>query len=164
MKWIKFNTDKENSFNEFLVKFQCDKKNAKLRISSDFRYVAYINGEFASNGQYADLPDYKSVNEADVSCLIKSGENILKIVAWHSGRDFSICRSMPASVAFEIIGDGKTIVCSDENTLCRAAVGYKAGDIVTFQIGYGFNYDFTDEGEEYKNAELAEVDFIFARL
>lgn len=159
MKWIKFNTDKENSFNEFLVKFQCDKKNAKLRISSDFRYVAYINGEFASNGQYADLPDYKSVNEADVSCLIKSGENILKIVAWHSGRDFSICRSMPASVAFEIVGDGKTIVCSDENTLCRAAVGYKAGDIVTFQIGYGFNYDFTDEGEEYKNAELAEVDF-----
>ena len=58
MKWIKFNTDKENSFNESLVKFQCDKKNAKLRISSDFRYVAYINGEFASNGQYADLPDY----------------------------------------------------------------------------------------------------------
>ena len=159
MKWIKFNTEKENSFNEFLVKFHCDGKDVKLKISSDFRYVAYINGEFASNGQYADLPDYKSVNEADVSRVIKNGENVLKIVAWHSGQDFSICRTMPACVAFEIVCDGKTVVCSDENTLCRTAAGYKAGDVVTAQVGYGFNYDFTDEGEGYKNAELADVDF-----
>lgn len=159
MKWIKFNTENENSFNEFLVKFQCEGKTAKLRISSDFRYVAYINGEFASNGQYADLPDYKSVNETDVSRLLKSGENTLKVLAWHSGQDFSICRTMPACVAFEIVCDGKTIVGSDENTLCRTAAGYKAGGVVTPQIGYGFNYDFTDEGGEYKNAELADVDF-----
>ena len=159
MKWIKFNTENENSFNEFLVKFQYVGGETKLRISSDFRYAAYINGEFASNGQYADLPDYKSVNEADISRLLKKGENALKVVAWHSGQDFFACRTMPACVAFEITSNGKTLVCSDENTLCRTAVGYRAGGVVTSQIGYGFGYDFTDKGEKYKNAEIADVDF-----
>lgn len=159
MKWLKFITEENNSFNEFSVKFGYGRGKAKLRISADFRYVAYINGKFASNGQYADLPDYKSVNEVDVTDLLEKGENVISVIAWHSGRDFSICRAMPSSVAFEIISDGATLVCSDENTLCRKAAGYFAADTVTAQIGYGINYDFCDDGGEYVKAELADVNF-----
>ncbi len=87
MNWIWVNEKDKNTFAEFERAFHYMGGSAKLRISADFKYAAYINGEMASCGQYADLPDYKSVNERDITSFLKEGENVLTVIAWHMGKD-----------------------------------------------------------------------------
>ncbi len=158
MIWI-WNKNRENTFAEFELPFVYRGGKVELRISADYRYAAYIGEEMVSCGQYADLPTYKSVNLADMTPSVKAGENVLRVVAWHSGEDFSVCRTMPASVAFEILVDGTVIAKSDKNTRCRRAKGYLRGDKITPQLGYGFDYDFTETGEEWENAVEVETNF-----
>ncbi len=160
MNWIWKKESKKNSFVEFEQTFDYAGGKAELFISADFRYAAYIGEKMVSNGQYADLPDYKSVNKAEITPYIKVGENALRIVAWHLGEDFSICRTMPASIAFEMHVDGKVIASSGENTRCREAKGYLGGDRITPQQGNGFHYDFTAEAEPWEAAVVVPTGFI----
>ncbi len=159
MIWIWHKTSVKNTFVEFEHPFTYSGSKIELRISADFKYAAYIGDSMVSGGQYADLPTYKSVNKADITPFVKQGENILRILAWHMGEDFSICRTMPASVAFEILVDGKVIAQSDENTRCRVAKGYRGGDCITGQLGMGFDYDFTANTDEWENAVEVQTNF-----
>lgn len=89
MKWIWIDNKQEVAtpqFVEFLAEFDVT-SNAKtiLKISADYKYVAYVNGSFAGNGQYADLPEHKSVDKFDISCFTQNGKNTLTVVAWHMG-------------------------------------------------------------------------------
>lgn len=67
---------------------------ANLKIGSDFRYAAYINGKFVSNGQLADLPEHKFINSKNVTDVMKSGENVFTVIAVHTGKDFNQARTM----------------------------------------------------------------------
>ncbi len=160
MIWIWSKNNKKNTFIEFECPFLYNGGKVELRISADFKYAAYIGDSMVSNGQYADLPTYKSVNKADITSFVKKGENILRVVAWHVGEDFSIGRTMPASVAFEILVDGKVVAQSDKNTRCRKAKGYISGDRITPQLGMGFDYDFTANPAEWENAEVVQTNFV----
>ncbi len=160
MIWIWNKNKDKNTFLEFECPFTYNKGKIELRISADFKYAAYIGDSMVSNGQYADLPTYKSVNKADITSFVKKGENILRVVAWHVGEDFSICRTMPASVAFEILVDGKVIAQSNKNTRCRKAKGYIGGDRITPQLGMGFDYDFTANTEDWENAVEVQTNFV----
>lgn len=142
MKYI-WAREPDTAFVEVKQIFTAPSQCGVLRISADYRYVAYINGKFAACGQYADIPEYKSVDEVQVSEFLQEGENEIFVLAWHMGKDFSICRTMSAGVAFEIISQGEVIAQTDEHTLCRPATGYIPGDIITLQLGYGYGYDFT---------------------
>ncbi len=159
MNWIWTNENAPRSFGEFKLPFAYNGGKAELRISADYRYAAFVNGNFVSNGQYADLPDYKCINSADITPFVKQGENILYVLAWHMGADYSVCRTMPASVAFEITADGCIIAQSDENTLCRRAFGYRAGDVITPQLGSGWHYDFTDAQRPWEKAVVVQTGF-----
>lgn len=57
---------------------------------------------------------------------------------------------MAAFISFEVMIDGVSIACSDENTWGRAAAKYSVGDKITPQLGYGWKYDFTAFGEDWK--------------
>ena len=46
---------------------------ARLFISADNEYVAYLNGVFAGCDQYDDFPMHKSYDEIDVSHLLRAG-------------------------------------------------------------------------------------------
>lgn len=159
MNWIWLNEEEKNSFAEFSSVFYYKGGEAKLVIGADYRYVAYINGRFVSNGQYADLPEYKSMDEADVTDFLNEGENALYVLAWHLGEDFSVCRSMKAGLAFEIYAGGERLAQSDGRVLCRRAKGYRAGDLVTPQIGCGFHYDFTASGEPWGASKVVQTEF-----
>ncbi len=162
MKWIWTKENAPNSFGEFKKLFHYEGGQAKLQISADYRYAAYINGSFVSNGQYADLPNYKCVNTAEITPFLKQGENVLLVLAWHLGTDYSVCRTMPASVAFEIQVDGHTVAQSDETTLCRKAFGYHGGDLLTPQLGCGWHYDFTQKEAPWELATPVTADFVEA--
>ncbi len=160
MIWIWSKTDEKNSFVEFECPFGYNGGKVELRISADYKYAAYIGNNMVSNGQYADLPTYKSVNKTDITSFVKQGENVLRVVAWHVGEDFSVCRTMKASVAFEILVDGKVVAQSDKTTRCRKAKGYVGGDRITPQLGMGFDYDFTANTAEWENAVEVQTNFV----
>ncbi len=159
MNWIWLKSEKENTFAEFERKFTYDGGDAELFISADYRYVAYLNGKTISFGQYADLPTYKSVDRKVITPYLQRGENVLRVLAWHGGQDFAVCRAMAAGIAFEIVVGGNKIAQSDKNTLCREANGYRKGDKVTPQIGYGFHYDFSDSEGKWKPSKEIKAKF-----
>ncbi len=159
MNWIWTKDNSANTFGEFRTSFQYHGGKAVLHISADYRYAAYVNGTFVSNGQYADLPEYKSVNTEDITEALKPGENTLHIIAWHMGQDYSVCRTMPASLAFAVCVDGCIVAQSGEDTLCREAQGYRAGDLLTPQLGRGWHYDFTQAEKDWEPAVLVQTGF-----
>lgn len=164
MRWIWIDNKQDVTtpqFAEFLSEFDVESDaNATLKISADYRYVAYVNGTFAGNGQYADLPSHKSVDKFDISRLVQKGRNTLTVVAWHMGRDFSVCRTMPAAVAFEVVASGRVVTKSCRKTRCRRHAYYENGDIVTPQIGYGYNIDFTAKQPKFGKAVIVKTGFV----
>ena len=157
MNFIWLEKEEKNTYAQFKSSFNYKSGEAKLSVSADYKYEAYINGILVSNCQYADLPFYKSVDSVDITSFLKVGENELLVTAFHMGEDFSSCRSQTAGVAFCVDCEGKTLVQSDENTLCRTAQGYVPGGIITAQLGYGWNYDFADNGKAWEKARLTGV-------
>lgn len=136
-------------------------KNAVLKIYSDFRYAAYINGKFVLNAQFVDAAGVKTYAERDVSEFLHDGENEVYVVIFHMALDHQVIRAAEKPfVAFEITRGNETIVKSDEKTLCRVSKNYLPGDIITFQIGEGYNYDFCAAAGEWEPAELLPSDFI----
>ncbi len=162
MNWIWLNDidpKEKNTFAEFSQCFDYKSGEAVLSISADYRYAAYIGDTMVSCGQYADLPWAKSVNQATITPFLKIGANTLRVVAWHMGTDHSVCRTMPASVAFEIKAANEVIAASGEKTLCRKAPGYLAGDLISPQLGSGFHYDFTASADVWKHATVVASGF-----
>lgn len=159
MNWIWLDQESKNTFAEFSSAVPYKGGEAKLFISADFKYAAYLNGKFVSNGQYADLPEYKSVDCVDVTAFLNKGENELRILAWHMGDDFAVSRVMRPGIAFQVTEDGAVIAESSEATFARLAAGYKAGDIVTPQIGFGIDYDFAAAERPWGKCKVVKADF-----
>ncbi len=133
---------------------------ATLKIYSDFRFAAYINGEFVANAQFADCSSVKTYQEVNVSRFLKQGENQIRVIVFHYEGDHQVVRATEkAFCAFEICACGKIIAESDEKTLARVASRYKVGDIITPQLGYCFNYDFTAAEGAWGETERVFADF-----
>ena len=159
MVWIWLKEEEKYTFAEFKDTFFAEEGNAILRISADFKYAAYINGTLVSNGQYADYSEEKSVDEVDVSAYVHTGKNELFVVAYHMGVDHFVCRTKPACVAFEVTQNGKQLLASSQNTLCRKSTTYTAGDMITAQQGKGIHYSFTAKENDWEKATEKPVDF-----
>lgn len=151
MNWIWLNESGKSCYAEFRAEFTCE-HSALLRISASRNYAAFINGEFVCNGQYADLPDYKSVDTVNISCYVRSGINELRIIAYHMDADFATGRVMEAGIAFEVLAQGRLIIASDENTLCRETNYFVLEECVTPQLGYGWGYDFLSAEKEWRKS------------
>ena len=128
---------------EFLSVFSYAGGRAELKISADRQYAALINGQYAANGQYADPPHVCSYDLVDVTALLHEGQNELVVIAFHSDADFALARTAEPGVSFALSIDGKIAARSGAETLCRASARYRAGAVVTPQLGYGWEYDFT---------------------
>ncbi|MDD6927084.1 MAG: hypothetical protein PUJ49_04370 [bacterium] len=151
----------ENPFKEYRQVFTYSKGTAILRICSDFRFAAYINGAFANNSQYADIPEKKAYNTVDITRFLKKGENELTVIAMSTDADYSVARKMSPFVAFEIEADGKIVKGSGTETLGRESSRYSLGDRITPQIGRGYNYDFAAAENEWKPVTLSGEKFNF---
>lgn len=97
-KWIWTQEEIKNQYIEIRCVFDHagDADAAKLAVSADNEYFAYINGAYAGGGQYDDFPMHKAYNIHDVSALVKQGENELVIRAYHQGEKFLSVSARPS--------------------------------------------------------------------
>ncbi len=160
MKTIWIGKKEENIYAEFKRKFNWCGGNACLKITASRGYAAYVNGRFVSNAQYADMPQYKAVDEIDITPFLSDGENTLTALVYHWDSDFATGKVMAPALAFMIEENGRIIAESDRSTLARIARGYYAlKEVVTPQIGYGYGYDFCRESDRWDNAVEIECGF-----
>ena len=159
MKWIWTKQEQAPGFAEFKCPFDYKKGSAVLKISAEYRYVAYVNGAFAANGQYPDVPWYKVYDEIDITRLLKVGENELLVQAFHMGLDGQVAYADTPCVAFEIYCDGTLVCGSDENTSARPLTSYSAPEQTTRQMGLGVAYDFTAEAPEWERAVVKNTGY-----
>lgn len=152
----------ESAYAEFCAVFHSETcRKTVLKISADYKFAAYINGAFVANGLCADLPCHKGVASVDVTEFLIKGENRLIILAEHTFEDYSVARSMPAFIAFSVEEGENVLAFSSENTLARPAKGYRAGDLITPQLGLGWSYDFTSQPAAWENARLVDTEITF---
>ena len=84
-KWIWLPEEAPDTYADFVQSFSYTSGDATLRISCDSNYVAYINGQLAAFGQYADYPNRKIGDTVDVTPFVKEGINHLAIIVWYYG-------------------------------------------------------------------------------
>jgi hypothetical protein len=150
MNWIW--TEREAPFTEYRLPFTYTQGVVTLKISAEYRYVAYLNGVFVANGQYPDIPSYKVVDEIDLTERVRNGDNELIVHAFHMGADGMVVRSDVPCVAFEILCEGKTLARGEAGTDCRELAGYSLTEMITPQLGYGFSCDFTAKETPWEKA------------
>lgn len=161
-KWIK-NAEEigEDTYSEFLIRVPSDGNEIKLFISCDGAFAAFKNDEIlpVAFSACADMPSYKLYDCFDLSGRVKGGDEI-KVRVYRGGVDTANYIAAPRGVIFELQTDGKTVLCSDENTKCRVMDEYKNGykKEITVQLGFSFLYDATKKSEDkkYHNAVSGE--------
>jgi len=149
-----------DSYGEFVGSFSYNSGNAVMRVSCDSNFALYLNGVFVTSGQYPDFPKYKIYEEIDLTCLCKKGENHFTLLVWYYGIDCSQTYFLaPAGVIFELSVDGKAILSSGINTLCRKNEQYANGacKLITSQLGLSFAYDANRCSGEFHTAFPAPV-------
>ena len=156
-KWIWSSYDGEP--NQYIIAradFSAGSGGCALKISADSQYAAYINGELAAFGQYADYPEYKVFDEIDVSKYVRPGKNELRIIAYCQVIDSSVYRAGRPGLIYEIAQSGHVLAFSCETTQVTADTGFKSGaiDRVTHQMGYTFEYDARPQAQNWTNAAL----------
>lgn len=145
---------------EFKQSFKAEKAlSAKLLITANYKYAAFVNGKLVGNCQFADIPEYKTVSELNIAPFLVEGENVLEVRCFNLDKSFSQCKVMPFSLSFSVIVNDKCVAVSGENTLARKIAAYSVGSLETPQIGEFYNYDFTAESEPYAPARTVNVNF-----
>ncbi len=145
--WCNENPNKDE-YGEFVDTFTYESGKVVLQISADSNYAAYINGELAAWGQYADFPYDKVYDEVDVTEFCKEGENRIAILVWYYGLDTTfVYYPGKAGLLYAVVCEGDTLCQSDENTMSRISKAYQnhREKQLTIQIGYGYAYDATKE-------------------
>ena len=147
--WIWCNADpKEDEYGEFVDFFTYTSGKVTLQISSDSNYAAYVNGELAAWGQYADFPYDKVYDEVDVTSYCKHGKNRIAILVWYYGLE-TIFVYYPgnAGLLFALSCNDQILCQSGTHTLSRQSPAYMNHrmHIITPQLGLGYGYDLTRE-------------------
>jgi len=142
-KWIWIDENSADLYAEFYACFKTETAALTVNISSDSDYTLFINGRYASSGQYGDFEHYKSYDTVDISPYLVPGENSIAILAWHFGTDLQRHYKQTAGVIFEVNGKCGTVCASGEGTLARKSLSYKSGGrkLITPQLGFNFHYD-----------------------
>jgi len=158
-KWVWTKETDKNQYVEIRTEFVLagDISGAKLAVSADNEYFAYINGEYVGGGQYDDFPMHKAYNVHDVSAAVKDGKNELLIRAYHQGENSYQYLPGPAGVIFALTA-GDNRVVSGSGCEARSYARYTSGAIekVSGQLGYTFRYDATAEDAGWQAAATVD--------
>ena len=147
-KWIwQEASESKDVYVEFYSTFISEGGNTEVSISADSDYTLFINGKYASSGQYGDYEHYKIYDTVDISHLTVKGENHIAILVWHFGDASSRYKPYQAGLIFEVTENGRTVLQSDENILSRQSRAYISGrkKKISSQLGFSFAYDATKE-------------------
>ena len=153
-----FHADVCNTYFDYRAEFHVDKKEkVKLYISASTLYAVYVNGQFVECGQYADYEDYQVYDEMLLDSYLSNGKNVLEIVQYVVGTDFSTHRIQKPGVIFAVWQEDNCLLNSNTDILSRKNVHYHSGTMekVSVQLGYTFKYDACAEKLPFRKSVLA---------
>lgn len=157
--WIWCNRNPQNDeYGEFVDNFPYESGKVTLQISADSNYAAYINGQLAAWGQYADFPYDKVYDEVDVTTFCRKGSNRLAILVWYYGLDSSsVYYPGNAGLLYALACNDSVLCQSSERTRSRMNKAYinHRCKILSGQLGYGYGYDATKE-DNWLTGELTD--------
>lgn len=156
-KWIWINPENHtDEYGHFKTSFRYAKGRAILRISCDGNYNAYVNHQLVAFGQYPDYPHYKIYQDIDITKECSpSTENILEIIVWHYGIDYSsIYYPATPGLIFEVQNESSILTYSDKTVLSKLHEHYISyqNKKITSQLGLGFHYDARDEHHDFHDS------------
>lgn len=146
----------EDEYTEFLQSISFDGKKTVIRLSACGDYTLYVNGKFASSGQYGDFPHYKIYDEIDITEYLEKGENTVAILVWYFGVTSMRHFTPTPGLIYEIACDDKIIASSCEKTLSRKSLAYVSGRCkkITPQLGNSFTYNMNLE-DNWKSGDTS---------
>lgn len=133
----------------FKGKFAAGDGKTVLYVACDSVFTCRINGRIVAFGACQNYPFATPYRTFDVTDEAKRGGE-LEITVWHQGLDSQTGMNLDAFVAFRIAAGGVTLLESGKNISCAVVTGYENGRCkrITSQLGYGYAYDLTREGQE----------------
>ncbi len=158
-----------NQYVEFRHEFSIPTvpKQASLYISVDSEYCLWVNGQFVDCGQYDDYPQNKVYDVLDIRPLLRSGNNVLCVLAYYQGESsFQYIKGSPGLI-YALEEEGINVQSGDQ-TYFRVSRSYKNGDVpkISGQLSFSFEYDASKEDDwvscnyamsgEWKRAEVSE--------
>lgn len=147
------NAGKVNQYADFIHDFRIGSPSpdAKLYLSADTEYAAFLNGHFIGCGQYDDYPENRAFDVYPVGQYLVSGENRITIAAYYQGED-SMQYVTGSPMIIYALESGNAFPCvSGTDTLCREDPAYLSGpglDRLTFQLSFSFLYH-ADKAENW---------------
>ena len=114
----------------------------RFEIAADSDFIVWLNGVEIGRGQFSDWPQRKTFTIFDITRAIKSGVNLLAILVYYRGADFSEhCAGKPGLIAALTCGDSKIV--TDATWRCRPHPAFRFGPMarVTRQMGFTTEFD-----------------------
>ena len=144
--WLPQTESVENQYVNFRRAFNLETvpASATAYISVDTDFVLYVNGAGVARGQFSDYPERKTYTAIDVAAHLRAGENVVAVLAYYKGRNFSTNRKGEPGMIFALDG-----VVSDASWQARQSPAFRSGamPVVTVQLGFTAEFDARNEDD-----------------
>lgn len=117
-------------------------RKALMDISADSDFRVWINGQLIGGGQFSDWPHDKTFTRCDLAGHLREGDNVIAVMAYYRGEDFSDYSAGQPGLIAAIDTDGQ-VVASDGSWKVRQHASLVSGPMprVTGQMGFTWQYD-----------------------
>ena len=128
----------------------------EIWISAKTIFHLYVNGRLAFIGPLANPTEKSYLSCIDINYLVQVGNNRLGIKVFNANIPLAAYPQKPGGLWVQVICDGKTTICTDENWRCMLTDCY-ASTGICHHIGGSFleNLDFTKHPHDWYNAVLS---------
>ncbi|MGD1002538.1 MAG: family 78 glycoside hydrolase catalytic domain [Candidatus Brocadiia bacterium] len=116
-------------------------------ISVDTDFVLYVNGAEAARGQFSDFPQRKTFTRVDLAGRLRAGGNVVAILAYYKGANFSTYRIGRPGMIFALEAGGARVV-SDARWQVRQSPAFRSGEIPKLSLQLGFTAEFDAQRED----------------
>lgn len=139
-------------------------KEAWVDISADSDFVLYLNGIEAGRGQFSDWPASKTYTRLEVSRLLRRGRNVLAVLGYYRGEEFSDYRTGEAGM-IAAVWAGKLRVVTDGSWKAIEHPAFAPGPMprVTWQMGFTTQFDARLD-LPWQMAEFDDTDWLAATV
>lgn len=123
-------TDVPNQTVAFRTEFTLEilPEQPELLLAADTNVMAWCNGVEAGRGQYPDFPWLKSFTRISLAGKLKTGKNVLAVLAYHVGRDgFSTCMNSTPYMAAAVVDGEQILAVSSPEWRCNEETGWQNG-------------------------------------
>lgn len=115
---------------------------AMVEISADSDFLLLINGREAGRGQFSDFAGSKTWSRFSVGHFLCRGRNVLAVLVFYRGEDFSDYQAGPPGLIAAFLAGGTMVVTDRQwRTSLHTAFASGRGQRVTQQTGFTFEYD-----------------------